>query len=225
MAVVLTLLSYVGIASAFVALTLAIASGLYILSEQVEEHTVTTKRLLTRLIHAIIAIHILLLLFDHFPLWTTLFSIASNFVYLRNLTRFPFITLTSGTFLLSCVCVVSNHYLWFRYFTDPAIPPYAIFKTNPHFGGQTHPPFAQVASFLGICVWMIPFALFISLSANDNVLPMTDPALDDTGAASAKARAKSTGLAKVIIGTAYDWIKRVSRALGYELDPNYGRIV
>lgn len=223
MAIVLKLLSFVGIASAFIFLTLAIASGLYILSEQVEEHTVFTKRLLTRIIYLILGVHILLLVVDGFPLWTTLFSVVANFVYLQNLKRFPFITLTSGTFIASCGCVVFNHYLWFRHFTDPSIPPYAIFKSNPHFGGPTHPPFAQVASFLGICVWLIPFALFISLSASDNVLPTTDPTAD-SGAA-AKAKARSTGLAKLIIGTVYDWIKTASRALGYELDPTHGRIV
>lgn len=231
MAFVLLLLSYFGIASAFVLLTLAIASGLYILSEQVEEHTVTTKRLLTRIIHSIIIIHILLFLFDGFPLLNTCFSIFSNLVYLQNLKRFPFITLTSGTFIASCLCVVINHYLWFRHFTDPKIPPYAIYRSNPAYSGPTHPPFSQVASFLGLCVWLVPFALFISLSASDNVLPtMADPTAtgdsyeDDNGPA-AKAKRKSTGLAKAIIGYLYEGLIQVARVFGYELDPNHGRIV
>jgi len=33
------------------------------------------------------------------------------------------------------------------------------------------PSFTQIASFFGICVWLVPFSLFVSLSANDNVLP------------------------------------------------------
>lgn len=238
MGYVLKVLSYVGIVSGFLSMTLALASGLYILSEQVEEHTVLAKRILTRTIYFIITLHILLFAIDGFPLWTSLFSVFANATYLQNLKRFPFIKLTSKTFLMSCVSVVINHYLWFTYFTDPKIPPYAIFKTNPQYTGTTHPPFAQVASFLGICVWIVPFALFISLSASDNILPLNsqDEAMM-AGSSSAgggisidisaaeKAKRKSAGLAKVIIGTCYDAIKKVARSCGWELDPNYGRIV
>lgn len=242
MAFVLKLLSYFGISFAFIFLTLAIASGLYILSEQVEEHTVFTKRLLKRIIYIIIGIHILLLIFDEFPWKTTIFSILVNVIYLQNLKRFPFIQLTSGTFIASCGGVVLNHYLWFKFFTDPNIPPYAIYKTNPYYTGKTHPPFSHVASFLGLCVWLIPFALFISLSASDNVLPTSnfDELSSSSGqginnnnnngmgidmGAAEKARKRSTGLAKAIIGYFYDGFLKISRSVGYEFDPNYGRII
>ena len=33
------------------------------------------------------------------------------------------------------------------------------------------PTFTEIASYFGICVWLVPFALFVSLSASDNVLP------------------------------------------------------
>ena len=33
------------------------------------------------------------------------------------------------------------------------------------------PTFAEIASYFGICVWLVPFALFVSLSAGENVLP------------------------------------------------------
>ena len=29
----------------------------------------------------------------------------------------------------------------------------------------------MIASYFGLCVWLVPFALFVSLSAGDNVLP------------------------------------------------------
>lgn len=225
---VLKLLSYVGIAFAFLFLTLAIASGLYFISEQVEEHTVFTKRLLTRIIYVVIAVHVLLLLFDGFPLKSTLFSIGANLVYLQNLKRFPFISLTSGIFITSCLCVLLNHYLWFRFFTDPSIPPYAIYRSNPFYEGPVHPPFAQVASFLGLCVWLIPFSLFISLSASDNVLPTSaEPSSSmqfETETGAEKARRQSTGLAKSLINYVYGHAVTICRAAGYELDPNSGRI-
>lgn len=230
---VLRAISWVGVSFAFIFLTLAIASGLYFISEQVEEHTVFTKRLLTRIIYCIVIVHVLLLIFDGFPVKITLFSIGANLVYLQNLKRFPYISLTSGIFITSCVSVVLNHYLWFRFFTDPSIPPYAVYKSNPFYEGPVHPPFSQVSSFLGLCVWLIPFALFISLSASDNVLPTSADISSSSSSSSrefgnesgaAKARRQSTGLAKALINLAYGYVMKISRAAGYELDPTYGQI-
>lgn len=64
----LELLSYVGLVVGFVFLVLAIASGLYYISELVEEHSEPTKRFLTRLIYVISGVLVLLLIFDKFPL-------------------------------------------------------------------------------------------------------------------------------------------------------------
>jgi len=33
------------------------------------------------------------------------------------------------------------------------------------------PSFGDMATFFGICVWLTPLFLFLSLSANDNTLP------------------------------------------------------
>ena len=33
------------------------------------------------------------------------------------------------------------------------------------------PGFTDIATFFGICVWLVPLFLFLSLSANDNALP------------------------------------------------------
>jgi len=33
------------------------------------------------------------------------------------------------------------------------------------------PTFTEIASYFGLCVWLVPFSLFVSLSASDNVLP------------------------------------------------------
>ena len=55
-----------------------------------------SKKLLVGLIQAIIAAHILLLLFDGFPKLLTIFSAASHGVYLANVTKsFPMGTLAS----------------------------------------------------------------------------------------------------------------------------------
>ena len=90
----LELISYAGTAFGFLFLTLSIASGLYYISELVEEHTEPTRRFLTRAIYSIILVLISLMLLDGFPFKLTLFSIACYIVYYQNLKSFPYISLT-----------------------------------------------------------------------------------------------------------------------------------
>ena len=82
-------------------LTLLSASGLYYLSELVEEHTVPAKKFLTRLIYAVIVTQTLLLI-DRFPFWRSVLSIGSHVIYLQNLRRFPLVQLSDPFFILSC---------------------------------------------------------------------------------------------------------------------------
>lgn len=78
------------------------ASGLYYLSELVEEHTVLAKKLLTYLIYSVISIQFLLALIDSFPFSLSLLSICSHGVYAGNLRRFPIVKLSDPLFILSC---------------------------------------------------------------------------------------------------------------------------
>jgi hypothetical protein len=99
---ILPLVGYAGLALGFSFLTLAIASGLYYLSELVEEHTVLAKKLLTRLIYVIVAFQVLLVVFDKFPLGLSALAVVSHAVYHQNLRRFPIVKLTDPVFLSSC---------------------------------------------------------------------------------------------------------------------------
>ncbi|KAF2281022.1 DUF396-domain-containing protein [Westerdykella ornata] len=166
---ILPLLGYVGILLGFSFLTLAIASGLYYLSELVEEHTVFAKKLLTNLIYGIIGLQLLLMLVDSFPYGLSLLSIVSHIIYAQNLRRFPIVKLTSPTFLISCALVIVNHYLWFRHFSTP--PAHSSRSSYPYSRDPSIPTFTEIASYFGLCVWLVPFALFVSLSAGENVLP------------------------------------------------------
>lgn len=209
----LQLLSYIGLVVGFVFLVLAIASGLYYISELVEEHTEPAKRILKRLIYGIITTHVLLLIFDKFPFWLSCFAIISNVVYLQNLHRFPYVQLSSPIFLMSCALVVCNHFLWINHFHNPYIPPLEI-RLKPGYTPPKIPSFTEVCSFFGLCVWFIPFALFVSLSANDNILPHH-----------VEGKKKNNGLAKVVVANIREQVYAISRALGYELDPHHGQIV
>lgn len=98
---ILPFIGYLGLGLGFAFLTLAIASGLYYLSELVEEHSVLAKKLLTRMIYAVIAVQVLLFV-DRLPLIPSLLSIASHVVYLQNLRHFPVVKLTDPVFIFSC---------------------------------------------------------------------------------------------------------------------------
>jgi hypothetical protein len=65
-----------------------------------------------------------------------------------------------------------NHWIFFTHFQKP--PPRPTYDHYTRYGttdSTMTPSFNEVASFFGICVWLVPFTLFISLSAGDNVLP------------------------------------------------------
>ncbi|KAF1929507.1 DUF396-domain-containing protein [Didymella exigua CBS 183.55] len=237
---ILPALGYIGVILGFGFLTLAIASGLYYLSELVEEHTVFAKKLLNRLIYGVIAIQTLLLLVDGFPVSLSALSIVSHVVYAQNLRRFPIVKLTDPLFLLSCCLVIANHYLWFRHFSAPS--PSANNYSNYPYDRPDVPTFTEIASYFGLCVWLVPFALFVSLSAGENVLPSmgSEYATGEgssyissgvapsgfasgngsgvAGIATGKRRARSgtnQGMAKQVFGGVKDWVGETGEVMGF----------
>ena len=79
-----------------------VASGLYYLSELVEEHTVLAKKFITREIYAVIAFQALLWFVDGYPALLSILSVGSHVLYLQNLRRFPIVKLSDPVFILSC---------------------------------------------------------------------------------------------------------------------------
>ncbi|KAF9279342.1 erv26 super protein [Mortierella alpina] len=170
----LTLISYTGSAIAFLFSTLSLACGLYYLAELVEEYTVLTKKIIKSLTLAVVVLHLSLWLLDGLPFTKIMFSLACHAVYSMNLANFPYINLLSFPFIASCALVLIDHFMWFQYFSR-------------HYYN-----FMSIASFFGICVWMIPFAYFISLSANDNALPSFDKSQENSQ--------KKNGILKSLFG-------------------------
>ena len=124
----------------------------------------------------IITLHILLLVTDDLPLLPSLLSILCHLVYLSNFSStWPFISLTSLRFILSCLLVVADHFTWFFHFAAKAQEAKRFRGPKYRYGsGQVKddsPVFMDVAAFFAICVWSVPLFLFLSLSANDNALP------------------------------------------------------
>ncbi|PGH10835.1 hypothetical protein AJ80_07386 [Polytolypa hystricis UAMH7299] len=232
---ILPLIGYLGVIVGFSFLTLAIASGLYYLSELVEEHTVLTSRLLNRLIYGIISLHLLLCIVDRLPFTLCLLSIFSHLVYASNLRRFPLVKLSDPLFMLSCLLVGLNHWVWFRHFSDP-VAMQRGYTSQFSSSGTSHtsqggsfydtsdlPTFTEIASYFGLCVWLVPFALFVSLSAGDNVLPsMGSEFATGGGAAGASsssrgegAKNKNKGMAKALVDGAREWMGETGELMGF----------
>ncbi|KAK0734567.1 transmembrane adaptor Erv26 [Lasiosphaeria miniovina] len=225
---ILPLVGYLGSVMGFCFLTLAIASGLYYLSELVEEHTVLAKRFLSRLIYSIMGLQLVLCVVDRFPFSLTLLSIVSHLVYLGNMRRFPYVKLSDPLFLASCVLVLLNHYVWFKHFSDHQDRAYqnmASYYDTP----SDIPSFTEIASYFGICVWLVPFALFVSLSASDNVLPTmgsseplgSGPGVGGSGqgVASSSSSGRSRrgqGMAKALVDNVLGGIGQVGDAFGWK---------
>ncbi|XP_023161642.2 protein TEX261 [Drosophila hydei] len=151
----LFILSWISLAIQITFITLSIVAGLYYLAELAEEYTTPARRCILFMISFTIFVYLLLICFEDFP-WTMMLCglIAQGF-HFSIMNNFPFIQLLSVPFIGSLAMLVVNHVFAFQYFTSVYVP------------------FTQVLAYFTICMWMVPFALFVSLSANDNVLPTT----------------------------------------------------
>ncbi|KAF8897750.1 transmembrane adaptor Erv26-domain-containing protein [Infundibulicybe gibba] len=165
-------LSYAAVLAAFAFVTLSLASGLLYVSELIEEHSRIAKTIGQRGIQAIILLHAVLYFSDSLPLPKIIFSIICHVVYLQNFSAtWPLISLSSLSFLASCILVIADHFLWFFHFAH--INEVSRRQKSYHVPSNHVPGFIEIASFFGICVWLAPLFLFLSLSANDNALPMS----------------------------------------------------
>lgn len=129
------------------------ASALYYLAELLEEFTVAAKKTISWLIAITMGIYVLLPIFDSIPYTMVIGGLAAQALHAVIMKNFPYVEFLSFPFLGSAVMLFINHWLAFRFFS------------------QNWYQFTEVLSYFTLCVWLVPFALFISLSANDNVLP------------------------------------------------------
>jgi len=131
----------------------AIAAGLYYLAELVEEYTVMTARVIRWMTVGVLLTYGGLFLFEDLPPLMVGCGVFAQVSHLALLSSFPFFVVTSPSFILAVIMVLVNHYLAFQ-----------------HFGDHYY-PFSEVMAYFSICMWLVPFTFFVSLSANENVLP------------------------------------------------------
>ena len=145
--------------------------------------------------------------------------------------------------------MIANHFLWFKHFSHPSLPldhpypyssaslkgsPYDYSSTDPYLA-ERFPTFTEISAFFGICVWMVPFSLFVSLSASDNVLPSTA----EFGAASSSSSSrgggggglggaggrgtKGQGMAKMVVNSVKEYFGTSAEALGFSVARRHER--
>lgn len=149
----LYMLSWVATVLQICFVTLAIAAGLYYLAELVEEYSVMTAKVIRWMVIITLLTYIGLFLFEDLPPLMVGCGILAQISHLALLSSFPYFAVTSPSFLFAVVMVLVNHYLAFQHF------------------GENYYPFSEVMAYFSICMWLVPFTFFVSLSANENVLP------------------------------------------------------
>ncbi|KRT80474.1 hypothetical protein AMK59_7001 [Oryctes borbonicus] len=151
----IALITYLAFLIQTIFATISIAAGLYYLAELVEEYTVLTKKLIWWSNSVILVLYLCLWIFEKFPHWMMFFGTLAQIVHFVILQDFPYVSFISPTFIIGIILLAINHYLAFAHFSR-------VFYT-----------FSEVMAYFTLFLWVVPFALLISLSANENVLPTT----------------------------------------------------
>ena len=125
-----------------------------------------------------------------------LFGILAQVNHLVLMNEFPFFNLGSPQFISAIgksrmplsieehfpqfmfyisVLVIVNHYLAFSFFGEHYYPfsevtnYFLTFETTVWALPKMNVPIFQVMAYFTLCLWLVPFAFFVSLSANENV--------------------------------------------------------
>lgn len=149
----LYLLSWIATVLQICFITMAIAAGLYYLAELVEEYTTVTVKVIRWMIIFTLLTYVGLFIFEGLPTTMLCCGLIAQVAHFSLLSSFPFFSVGSPSFLAAMLMVLVNHYFAFSFF------------------GENYYPFSEVMAYFTICQWLVPFAFFVSLSANENVLP------------------------------------------------------
>ncbi len=99
-----------------------------------------------------------------------------------------------------------------------------------YYNQPEQPSFTEIASFFGLSVWLVPFALFVSLSAGENVLPsmgseyatgqgssFVSPGQEPSMGGRTRHKRSNTqsGMAKVAVSNVKEWIGETGEVMGF----------
>uniref|UniRef100_A0A1B6GR63 Protein TEX261 n=2 Tax=Cuerna arida TaxID=1464854 RepID=A0A1B6GR63_9HEMI len=149
----LYLLSWIALLVQISFVTVSLAAGLYYIAELVEEYTVLSKKIIWWMTIITLGIYLGFFLFEDLPTTMVVCGLLAQVAHLLILKTFPYVALSSPSFIVAVFLLLVNHYFAFQYFNS-------IYHS-----------FSEVMAYFTLCLWLVPFALFVSLSANENVLP------------------------------------------------------
>lgn len=124
-----------------------------IIPELVEEYSEKAKKVIKIISQSTIVLYILFTFTENFSYQIIIFGICAQLAHLLILRTFPDVKILSLEFLAAFVLLFVNHYLAYSHFQE--------FFYN----------LSEILGYFTLCLWLVPFALFVSLSANDQVLP------------------------------------------------------
>lgn len=151
---VATIIVYSGGYIFLVFLSVCLATGLYYLAELVEEYTKLAKRIITYTTQGVLVLHLLVLVVDRLPLKCVAAGVSAHLCYLGQLKRYPFMQLWSPVTAGSIGFFVLSNLLW-----------------GMHFWRDSWHSLEYIFGFLFLTTWIVPFSLFLSVAANESVLP------------------------------------------------------
>ncbi|XP_073990497.1 protein TEX261 [Rhodnius prolixus] len=147
------LISWVAVVIQMLFLTIGVGAGLYYLAELVEEYTVIAKKVIMWMTNIVLILYGGFIIFEEMPFTLVTCGVLSQVFHHLILRNFPYFDISSVSFIGAVCLFFINHYLAFSYFS------FTVYT------------FSEVMGYFTLCLWLVPFALFVSLSANDNVLP------------------------------------------------------
>lgn len=132
------------------------------------------KKIISGLIAFTTVIYVLFVFFDRLPWSMIVCGFIAQAAHALIMSNFPFVQFVSLPFAGAVVMLFVNHYLAFSYFSNN----WYQFSEVRNLIVMFQYVFSdfirfcfQILAFFTLCLWLVPFALFVSLSANDNVLP------------------------------------------------------
>lgn len=100
-----------------------------------------------------------------------MFGITTQICHFLIIKNFPFVTFLSFNFIGTMILEVVNHYLAFSYFSATYYPFFEVTFFIFNLMNKLIYFILQVITYFTLCLWLVPFALFVSVSTNDNILP------------------------------------------------------
>eukprot|EP01134_Creolimax_fragrantissima_P001788 CFRG1788T1 len=175
------ILSWISTMVLLICATLCIASGLFYLAEIVEEYPQPTKQFISIAMVVACILNACMWVFEGLPLFTVVLpGLVAHAVYSLHLPPFPVCNFTSVAFvgsisLARCVrfgrhiprsIILIRHCSYLVMFV---IHQYCVFA---HFSTHYY-VFGDVLAYFTVCVWLVPFIFFVSLTSGDSNLPTT----------------------------------------------------